>query len=121
MKNRWKVGIFLEIEKSIETLFEARKRINYEISTQLRSHRVSKPNLLRNIDFTLTLFTLSLHIDSPSSRVPTSTTYTHIYDTYAPIIINLRSFNLGNSALEFIRGSIQALYEKRVAFCLIHE
>lgn len=118
MKNRWKVvGIFLEIENSIETLFEARKRINYEISTQLRSHRVSKPNLLRNIDFTLTLFTLSLHIDSPSSRVPTRI---HIY-TYAPIIINLRSFNLGNSALEFIRGSIQALYEKRVAFCLIHE
>lgn len=73
VKNRWKVvGIFLEIENSIE----ARKRINYEISTQLRSHRVSKPNLLRNIDFTLTLFTLSLHIDSPSSRVPTRI---HIY------------------------------------------
>lgn len=94
-----------------------RKRINYEISTQLRSHRVSKPNLLRNIDFTLTLFTLSHRLSLFESSYP----YTHIYDTYAPIIINLRSFNLGNSALEFIRGSIQALYEKRVAFCLIHE
>lgn len=72
MESCWNISRDRKLDRN--ALFEARKRINYEISTQLRSHRVSKPNLLRNIDFTLTLFTLSLHIDS--SRVPTRI---HIY------------------------------------------